>query len=95
MLFRSLGGFGTFEELCEILTWSQLGFHTKPVGLLNVAGFYDPLLALFDRAVAERFMIQSNRDIALVDTDIQRLLMRMSAYRAEPVSKWLTEARQT
>lgn len=89
------GGFGTFEELCEILTWSQLGFHTKPVGLLNVAGFYDPLLALFDRAVAERFMIQSNRDIALVDTDIQRLLMRMSAYRAEPVSKWLTEARQT
>ena len=89
------GGFGTFEELCEILTWSQLGFHAKPVGLLNVAGFYDPLLALFDRAVAERFMVPPNRDIALVDTDIQRLLMRMSAYRAEPVAKWLSEARQT
>lgn len=89
------GGFGTFEELCEILTWSQLGFHAKPVGLLNVAGFYAPLLALFDRAVAENFMRQQNRDIALVESDIDRLLERMAAYRAEPVSKWLTEARQT
>lgn len=89
------GGFGTFEELCEILTWSQLGFHAKPVGLLNVAGFYAPLLALFDRAVAENFMRQQNRDIALVESDIDRLLERMAAYRAKPVSKWLTEARQT
>lgn len=89
------GGFGTFEELCEILTWSQLGFHAKPVGLLNVAGFYDPLLALFDHAVAEKFMRPQNRDIALVESDIDRLLARMATYRAEPVSKWLTEARQT
>ena len=89
------GGFGTFEEVCEILTWSQLGFHTKPVGILNVAGFYDPLLALFDRAVEDGFLRAQNRDMALVDTDIERLLERMAAYRAEPVTKWLTRAQAT
>ena len=86
------GGIGTFEELCEILTWSQLGFHTKPVGLLNVAGFYDPLLALFDRAIEEDFMRPQNRNMMLVDTDIGHLLGRMADYRAEPVNKWLSEA---
>ena len=49
------GGFGTFEEFCEILTWGQLGFHVKPTGLLNVNGFYDPLLAMFDRAVSTAY----------------------------------------
>ena len=87
------GGFGTFEELCEILTWSQLGFHSKPVGVLNVNGFYDPLLALFDRAVEDGFLRAQNRDMALVDTDIERLLERMENYRAEPVTKWLNSAR--
>ena len=86
------GGFGTFEELCEILTWSQLGFHAKPVGLLNVAGFYDPLLALFDHAVAEGLLRRQNRAMALVDTGIERLLARMATYRAEPVDKWLSGA---
>ena len=89
------GGFGTFEELCEILTWSQLGFHTKPVGVLNVAGFYDPLLALFDRAVSDGFLREQNRAMALVDTDIEKLLERMASYRAEPVTKWLTRAQAT
>ena len=88
------GGFGTFEEFCEILTWGQLGFHTKPIGLLNVAGFYDPLLALFDRAVAEGFLRAQNRAMALADTDSERLLGAMAAYRPEPVSKWLKEERQ-
>ncbi len=86
------GGFGTFEELCEILTWSQLGFHSKPVGLLNIAGFYDPLLALFDRAVEDGFLRAQNRAMALVDTAIEPLLDRMTAYRAEPVTKWLNNA---
>ncbi len=84
------GGFGTFEELCEILTWSQLGFHAKPVGLLNVAGFYDPLLALFDHAVAEGFLRAQNHAMALVDESIDGLLEQMAAYRAEPVNKWLS-----
>ena len=87
------GGFGTFEELCEILTWSQLGFHGKPVGLLNIAGFYDPLLALFDRAVEDGFLHPKNRAMALVDTDIDALLVRMASYRADPVTKWLKDAR--
>ena len=88
------GGFGTFEEFCEILTWGQLGFHVKPMGLLNVAGFYDPLLALFDHAVHEGFLRPQNRTMALADTDIGRLLDAMAAYRPEPVSKWLKEERQ-
>lgn len=88
------GGFGTFEELCEILTWAQLGFHGKPVGLLNVAGYYDSLLALFDHAVAEGFLRAQNREMVLADTDPERLLTAMAAYRPEPVSKWLKEEGQ-
>jgi uncharacterized protein (TIGR00730 family) len=83
------GGFGTFEEFCEILTWGQLGFHVKPMGLLNVNGFYDPLLALFDHAVGEGFLREQNRAMALADTDIAALLDQMAAYRPESVGKWL------
>lgn len=85
------GGFGTFEEFCEILTWGQLGFHQKPMGLLNVNGFYDPLLALFDHAVSEGFLRAPNRAMALVSSDIDDLLGQMTNYRPEPVSKWLKE----
>ena len=88
------GGFGTFEEFCEILTWGQLGFHVKPMGLLNVNGFYDPLLAMFDKAVDEGFLRPQNRAMALSDDDIERLIAAMAAYRPEPVSKWLKEERQ-
>ena len=88
------GGFGTFEEFCEILTWGQLGFHVKPMGLLNVNGFFDPLLAMFDRAVAEGFLRPQNRAMALADTDIGHLLDAMATYQAEPVSKWLKDERQ-
>jgi hypothetical protein len=55
------GGMGTFEELCEILTWAQLGIHSKPIGLVNSAGYYEPLLALFDHAVNEGFISPTNR----------------------------------
>ncbi len=88
------GGFGTFEEFCEILTWGQLGFHAKPMGLLNINGFYDPLLAMFERAVQDGFLREQNRAMALHADDIEDLLARMAAYRAEPVSKWLKEERQ-
>lgn len=88
------GGFGTFEEFCEILTWGQLGFHAKPMGLLNVDGFYDPLLAMFERAVQDGFLREPNRAMALHADAIEDLLARMAAYRAEPVSKWLKEERQ-
>ena len=88
------GGFGTFEEFCEILTWGQLGFHSKPMGLLNVNGFYDPLLAMFDKAVNEGFLRAQNRAMALAATDIEALLATMAAYQPEPVSKWLKEEKQ-
>ena len=60
------GGFGTFEEFCEVVTWSQLGIHRKPCGLLNVAGYFDPLIAMFDRAVELGFISDDNRAIVLV-----------------------------
>ncbi len=88
------GGFGTFEEFCEILTWGQLGFHVKPMGLLNVNGFYDPLLALFDHAVGEGFLRPQNRAMALADSDGERLLAAMAAFRPEPVSNWLKQEKQ-
>src|SRR5580658_2419118 len=62
------GGYGTFEEFCEVLTWTQLGIQRKPCGLLNVKGYYDPLLALFDRAMEERFVKPANRTLVLTDT---------------------------
>ena len=73
------GGFGTFEEFCEVLTWGQLGFHVKPMGLLNVAGFFDPLLNMFDHAVDQGFLRAENRAMALAETDIERLLDAMAA----------------
>jgi uncharacterized protein (TIGR00730 family) len=71
------GGFGTFEEFCEVVTWSQLGLHRKPCGLLNVAGYYDSLVALFDRAVADGFIRPENRGIVIADADPGTLIQRL------------------
>ena len=68
------GGLGTFEELCEILTWRQLRFHTKPVGLLNIDGYFDPLIAMLDRAVAEGFMNEASRQLLRVHVEPLALL---------------------
>ena len=68
------GALGTLDELCEILTWSQLGFHSKPVGLLNVAGYYDAFLSFLDHTVAEGFLRQSNRDRLIVAATVGDLL---------------------
>lgn len=78
------GGFGTFEEFCEILTWAQLDLHHKPCGLLNVAQFYDPLLGLFDRAVEEGFLRPEYRSMVLTATDPADLLTQLRAYKADP-----------
>lgn len=78
------GGLGTLEELFEVLTWSQLGLHAKPCGLLNVRGYYDPLLALLDRAVEQGFLRREHRGL-LVDTDpaglLEQLVNRLPATR--------------
>ena len=68
------GGFGTLDELFEILTWAQLKFHHKPIGLLNVAGFYDPLLAWIDNSVDKDFVTAKNRDLLIVENDAEKLL---------------------
>ena len=73
------GGFGTWEEFFEILTWSQLGILQKPCAVLNVNGYYDPLLELADRAVAEGFVRDAYRELLLSDTDAERILDRLSA----------------
>jgi uncharacterized protein (TIGR00730 family) len=83
------GGYGTFEELCEMLTWSQLGIHAKPIGLLNVAGFYDPLLSLLDHAVAEHFLHPDHRALLMSDVDARTLLDRMRAFVPPATPKWL------
>ena len=83
------GGFGTFEEFCEIVTWSQLGIHAKPCGLLNIEGYYVPLLELFDRAVREEFLHEGNRRLVLHDRDPEKLLEKMAQFHAPAVGKWI------
>ena len=83
------GGLGTFEELLEMATWNQLGVHDKPVGLLNVDGFYDPLLRFLDHAVAERFIKAPHRDAIVVDDDPGDLLERMLLHENPKLAKWV------
>ncbi|MBA1145615.1 TIGR00730 family Rossman fold protein [Ectothiorhodospiraceae bacterium WFHF3C12] len=74
------GGIGTLEELFEIWTWAQLGFHSKPCGLLNVAGYYDGLVAFLEHAVAEAFVRPSYREMLLVDSGVDALLRRLAEH---------------
>ena len=84
------GGFGTFEEFCEIITWGQLGLHEKPCGLLNVKGYYSPLLALFDHALAEGFLKPQYRQLVITEDEPERLLAAMRSYQPPTLEKWLT-----
>jgi uncharacterized protein (TIGR00730 family) len=86
------GGYGTFEEFCEILTWTQLGLQRKPCGLLNVAGFYDPLLQMFDHAVTEQFIKPIHRRMLIADTSPEALVNRLLTYEVPVVDKWLGRA---
>lgn len=83
------GGFGTLEELFEIMTWSQLGLHQKPIGLLNINGFYDDLLALLKNMVRKNFLKTENYELLIVDKDIDRLLEKMKTFKPVQASKWL------
>jgi len=82
------GGFGTLDEFFEVLTWAQLGFHGKPCALLNVAGYYDGMLAMLDHAVTERFLRPAHRELVIADTDPLRLLQRLSTFVPAPKGKW-------
>ena len=83
------GGFGTLEELFEMLTWAQLGLHQKPIGILNINGFYDELLAFVQTMVNKGFLKSVNQDMLLVDDSIAGLLNKMRNYKAPEVSKWI------
>ena len=83
------GGYGTFDEFFEVVTWTQLGLHRKGCGLLNVGGYYDPFVAMLDGAVAEGFIRPENRALVLDDSSPERLLERVLAFHPNAAEKWL------
>ncbi|WP_421659240.1 TIGR00730 family Rossman fold protein [Leptothermofonsia sp. ETS-13] len=84
------GGYGTYEEFCEVLTWAQLGVHQKPCGLLNVNGYYNALLALFDHAVEEEFVRPRHRGLILEDQDPYQLLDKFALFKPITLHKWVS-----
>jgi uncharacterized protein (TIGR00730 family) len=86
------GGSGTLEELFEVLTWAQLGEHDKPCGLLDVAGYYGPLLAVFDHMVEKGFLKEQHRRMLLVESEPEALLEKFARYEPPRVAKWIDEA---
>ncbi len=83
------GGLGTFEEVFEMLTWVQLGIHRKPCGILNVAGFYDSMIAFLDHAVAAGFLKPEHRGILIVEREPQALLEQLEAHQLPEVKAWI------
>jgi uncharacterized protein (TIGR00730 family) len=83
------GGFGTLEEFFETLTWGQLGLHRKPVGLLNINGFYDSLKILAQTMVEKGFLKEANRKMLLISDDIEKLIDQMENYIAPTIDKWI------
>jgi len=83
------GGMGTLEETTEVLTWAQLGIHQKPVGLLDVEGYWTPFVAMLDHAVEEGFLRPDQRALLLVEREVEPLLDRLEAWRPAPVRRWM------
>jgi uncharacterized protein (TIGR00730 family) len=83
------GGIGTLEELFEVYTWAQLGLHAKPLALLDVAGYYQPLAAFLDHAVAQRFLRPETRAMLTVADDLDGLLETLADWRPAPMHKWI------
>lgn len=85
------GGFGTLEELFEVLTWLQLGLHAKPIGVLNIGGFYDPLFMQMDKMVEQRFLKQTNRDLVFNEIEGEVLVNKMKSFDAKPDDVWFRD----
>ncbi len=85
------GGFGTFEELFEIVTWAQLGLHRKPIGLLNINGFYDDLVHMLNKMCEKDLLKKENLEILLVAENFDELLSKMMSYEPKPVPKWMNK----
>lgn len=87
------GGFGTLEELFEIITWGQLGLHQKPIGLLNINGFFDDLIRMLETMVKKGFLRMKNYEMLLTGASVSELITKMNAYKPEEVPKWLSDDR--
>jgi uncharacterized protein (TIGR00730 family) len=85
------GGYGTLEEFFEMITWAQLGLHQKPIGILNIDGFYNDLLNLVQTMVEKGFLKQINRDMLLISDTIDKLLEMMRNYKAPTMGKWISK----
>ena len=83
------GGVGTIEEIFEVLTWAQLGLHTKPCGLLNTCGYFDSVLTFLEHAVDQQFLRQEHKDMLLVDIDPESLISQFISYEACRIEKWI------
>jgi len=83
------GGLGTFEELFEVMTWTQLGIYRKSIGILNISGYFDPLVQLIDNAIAQRFLKSEHRSLMLVDEDPAGLLDRMEDHALPALPRWI------
>ncbi|MBM3405432.1 MAG: TIGR00730 family Rossman fold protein, partial [Bacteroidetes bacterium] len=88
------GGYGTFDELFEVLSWCQLGLSSKPVGLLNVGGYFDPLLTMLDHSVAEGFLREEHRNCLISSDDPEELLSQMLVFQPAKVEKWIDRLKQ-
>lgn len=88
------GGYGTFDELFEVLSWCQLGLSSKPVGLLNVGGYFDPLLSMLDHSVAEGFLREEHRNCLISSDDPEELLSQMLVFQPAKVEKWIDRLKQ-
>ena len=83
------GGYGTLEELFEMITWAQLGLHQKPIGILNTNGFYNDLLKMLQKMVTQGFLKQENYDMLLIDDNVDALLQKMQNYKPTSLPKWI------
>ena len=89
------GGFGTLEEFFEVLTWLQLGLHKKPIGVLNVNGFYNPLFAQMDVMVEQRFLKPINRSLVINEAEPEKMIELMNTFEAEPDDVWFRDRNLT
>jgi uncharacterized protein (TIGR00730 family) len=88
------GAFGTLDEFFEVVTWTQLGIHAKPCGILNVNGYFDPLLMLLETATRQRFLLPAHRDLVVAEADPAALIERLGSWTGGTVDKWLDRSQR-